>query len=340
MEYFIYFCLFLCFSQLVFQLIPHLSSPSLSLSPCYAAGRSLVPSPFSLFCHPPSHHLTSPWIFPSFSSSSPLSILPPLTPFSSHLLLPSLLVWSFLIHLSEVTPNCSLPLSLLCSHHPSILWWPSSFPPPFAFSHYLFHYLCLPIHLSPSIYLSIIYLWVFISLFALPFISTSRSSLLSPVISLSTSLSNSTYLPSLLPFDTASPCPLIQSSLLYFPAPPSLLSLVQSLPPSLPSLFLSLSIYLHQSLFSDVSDCLSNESYFSYDLTLFIHLHQNCSILGKNLNTKNLLSKKHTSKTNFYGSCNKITTSTSATNNKNDCSQNKHISIYIYTFKIKLQKKM
>lgn len=43
-----------------------------------------------------------------------------LTLFSPHFYMPSLPFWSFLIHLSEVTPICSLPPISFCSFHFSI----------------------------------------------------------------------------------------------------------------------------------------------------------------------------------------------------------------------------
>lgn len=163
-----------------------------------------------------------------------------------------------------MTPICSLPLSLLLSYccyyspHPSILWWPSTFPLLFAFPHSLLCCSCLFIHPSiyHSIYLSIYgYLSAFNNTICLPPILSPNSVVFfrSPcLLFLSTSLSNSTYLPSLLPFDTLSPCPLIQSSLHYVPSTSSFSSLVHSLYVSPPIsthllllLCLSLSIYLN-----------------------------------------------------------------------------------------------
>lgn len=170
-------------------LLPHsllfltacLPSP-LSLSLCCKVS-SLLPS---LQSAEPSHHLTSPLIFPSFSSPH-LSVLPLLTPFSPHLLLDL----SSFGHSSSICLKWACSVSSLCRL--SFLLTVPFIPPSSGGPHLFLLLLCSLVLCSIIQYLSFclsIYhpstlSSKFNNFFTPPFISSSSSSLLSPAISLS-----------------------------------------------------------------------------------------------------------------------------------------------------------
>lgn len=144
-------------------------------------------------------------------------------------------------------PPSITPIFLLVPFVPSSsLIFSASFRlPPFNVS--LSMCICPLIHLSscPSINFFAIYLPSIMQFDALHLVLKFNRSFALSSLFLSTSLSNSTYLPSLLPFDTLSPCPLIQSS------PISSLPLIPVLPCSIFKpifYYFFLSIYVHQFL--------------------------------------------------------------------------------------------
>ena len=163
---------------------------------------------------------------------TPICSLPLVTPpFLLLLLFPSslhpLVTLNFsLLFLHSLIP-CSIVLVYLSFIHPSI--YHSIYLSIYGYLSAFNNTICLPPILSP--------IQSFFFFFALPFSKL--------FLFLSTSLSNSTYLPSLLPFDTLSPCPLIQSSLHYLPSPSSFSSLVHKLYAS-PPIFCYFSVFPSQ----------------------------------------------------------------------------------------------
>lgn len=184
-----------------------------------------LPSPLSLSA---ARSLRSSLLF---NLPNLLIISPPLwySPHFPPLIFPFYLYWPhFLLIFCLTSPLLVIP-------HPFVWSEPVLFPPSVAYLFFLrflssLHPLvalifsssyCVPLFSAP---LSNICLSVYLSItlplcpqnsitFSLPL------SFLLPALPYSLFLSNSTYLPSLLPFDTLSPCPLIQSSLLYPPFP-------------------------------------------------------------------------------------------------------------------------
>ena len=213
------------------------------------------PSPFLVTSHPFVICLNDPYLLPPLCHSSFLItvIILLIPPFSGD---PQLLF--FFLHSLIL---CSIALVYL-SIHPSInlSFYLSIYGYLSAFNNTI----CLPPILSPN---SIFF-------FTLPVFKL--------FLFLSTSRSYSTYLPSLLPFDTLSPCPLIQSSLHYVPSPSSFSSLVHShLHPSFVT-SLSFPLNLSQSLCSSgLSDV--TENHFSLDFTLFFFFFF-IIFLSKNMN--------------------------------------------------------